>query len=378
MPESPLRLSKPSTSQAGGNLEPTWLHTLNVLISAMLRTPLALALITCHLLCHAAIGQVTAPGQQFPPVPSKSLPEAGSAYQQPSHKIWLTESRLLHGANTPYPGTTIEEVLYFGTFTGETTGNLGGANKAFQGRMSYRGITLSVFVKPDCGLKPDGPWPGVPVRSDNRRADAAFHLNSFINLVDTPEDVISTDVPTVADIANCPSEVHGIGGVQAYIQDTVHPSDFKSNDPNYNPQNDPKIKIRLSEYRFELEDIALFDSIINNLDRHDGNWLFRKAPNLQRCERHIVAIDQGSTFPTERDVVGGARKMQELYLVVTNNEGPISNGNLNKLNMLVARHREVDQVLSLNLEQVAIDLMWERVEEMRMTRRIPRLPGKRP
>jgi hypothetical protein len=117
----------------------------------------------------------------------------------------------------------------------------------------------------------------------------------------------------------------------------------------------------------ELEEIAIFDCIIGNTDRHPRNWRFRKDPSIG--QRSIVTIDHTLAFPISGNHDEGNYMLIKSYLD-TDAQGRISEVNLRKLDMLVSKRDSVDQIMRLNLEESAIQLMWMRVNWMRSEKRV--------
>lgn len=223
-------------------------------------------------------------------------------------------------------------------------------NRVFRGAIVYHKRTIPVLIKPDTGLTKKQLRSSIPIGSDNRRADAAFHLSKFIDLVDTPEHVIRDDAP----INQKNLHSRGGAGIQIFSLDSHAPT------KNLIAQvQSPSSINRLGD---ELEEIAVFDTLIGNTDRHLRNWLFRHAP--KHGQRHIVAIDHTLAFPVVNKEDNRCNYLMIDSYIRSSGDGTISHRNLQKLEALSQKKVEVNQVLGLNLEPEAINLLWDRVDRM--------------
>lgn len=267
---------------------------------------------------------------------------------------------LRYGNRTPRPTNFNDAALQLGTLMPEMQRVPGGhVNEVFVGSIRFGGTKVKVIIKPDDGLHTEHREDcehhrmraSIPMFRDNRSADAAYHLNSVVQLVDTPEHIIRDDSPIDGDGTR-----RGGAGVQIFSSDSEDPSDTTI-----------KELVLSEELLGELEAIAVFDCLIGNTDRHNSNWRFRTKPEPH--QRHIVAIDHSLAFPVSQESGWGNYWMIESYLD-SRRHGAISSETLAKLDALIGKRAEMDEILSLNLEQVAIDLLWRRVERMRREKKV--------
>ena len=260
-------------------------------------------------------------------------------------QVGRTSPLLRYGDLTPRPRNINDEALQLGNISQKLTMLGDGTAKTWRSSIEFEGRNFDIVIKPDETLTSEKLRKDIPVRRDNQRADAAYHLSRFVNLVDTPEHVIRDDAPLDSGGSR-----RGGAGVQIFIADAhgASPEDIVAVEST-------------GALLGELEDIAVFDVIIGNLDRHDNNWLFRDNP--RPGQRHIVAIDHSHAFPVS-DVGGGTYNMIVRYLKSAH-KGRISQRNLQKLHSLVSMREQIDAVLGLNLEDVAIEMIWSRVALLR-------------
>lgn len=250
-------------------------------------------------------------------------------------------SRLTYGHLTPEPLSAHEEVIQKGRFVGQIERLGGGINETFKGKVRFRNSTVHVVIKPTTLLSNDGLKDGILPYSDNKNADAAYHVNRFLDIVNTPPHVIRDDAPIDLDRSTT-----GPAGVQLF---------WRSLEP---PKPDILDEIIDTESgRREIEGMAVFDIVIGNKDRHLGNYgILRNDNGLS-----LVAIDHSTAFPNivEDD---GMYQMIHLHELATGES--ISAHIIEKLKSFRSKRRAVDRVLRLNIDCAAIELMWWRVDRL--------------
>ncbi len=266
---------------------------------------------------------------------------AGCAGQAPAPAA-PQAALLRYGDRTPSPRNPAETVLQRGQFTGEVHA-LNDLGRLCRGELSHAGRVISVFIKSAYHLHEVQLREGIPFHADNRNADAAYHVNRFLDLVNTPPHVLRDDVP------GCDGRGISAAGVQLFAEGS------RSVDDSHVERlvSDPALLD-------ELEAMAVFDTIIGNTDRHDSNWRWVTAPAAG--ERRLLALDHALAFPVERNVRGNYL-MIERYLASTR-EGQLSTATLAKLRAFRSNRLQVDTVLRLNVNPRAIEHLWERVDRL--------------
>jgi|GEM_PF-3430079 len=268
-----------------------------------------------------------------------------------------THALLRYGNKTPRPTSYHDAVLQIGTFKSEIN-KLGtdNVNYVCTGIMQFGGVEVKVVIKPDQDLKNKTIRSDISRSKDNRSSDAAYQLSRFIDLVDTPAHIIRDDAPIPGSEADLnridafSTSARGSAGVQVFSADSVEP--------------DSVIVAQIessAQLLIELEEIAVFDCLIGNTDRHGRNWRFRKKPT--EGSRHIVAIDHSLAFPTRDRRSFGNYSLIQMHLRSAAN-GRISERNLQKLQSLLHQRANIDHILQLNLERTECDLTWRRLEQM--------------
>ncbi len=204
-------------------------------------------------------------------------------------------------------------------------------------------LAVPVFIKHDYYLYVLQHRAGIPFHSDNRNADAAFHVNRVVQLVNTPEHVIRDDVPHCGN-----KDGVSAAGVQRFATGSSSVS------------ADVIEALTASEAMLdELEAVAVFDSLIGNTDRHDRNW--RVMPRESNGQR-LVALDHSLAFPVE-DFVTGNYLMIDRYLASPRG-GSLSQETLLKLQRLRDQRSELNPVLLLNLNPRAVEKFWGRLDRL--------------
>ncbi len=100
----------------------------------------------------------------------------------------------------------------------------------------------------------------------------------------------------------------------------------------------------------DYRNVALFDHVIGNLDRHGGNWLIDR-------EGHVVPIDHGLAFPLKNEAQG-------FHNFDFERNFELNDGEKARLNSFLLRRGEIRDALGPLLEPEAIEAMFERVEHL--------------
>ncbi len=110
----------------------------------------------------------------------------------------------------------------------------------------------------------------------------------------------------------------------------------------------------------EWQDIALFDSIIDNKDRHGGNLMVRRQPGPG--ERHIIAIDHGLAFPDPNSKDNTHTSYCNRIAQDRIGAKALTTQEMAALSQLVAHRADVTKELAPLLPPGAIDDLWARVD----------------
>ena len=236
----------------------------------------------------------------------------------------------------------VESILSKGTFIAPAKRRYWGRSITLTSKVSLKGKgELNVLVKPTHGLVK---------KNENKNAQAAYELSKYIDLVDTPIHVIRQD----ALVSESKGD-YGEAGVQVWIDDASKP-----NNSQFKTISD------FADYKSEIEEMAVWDCLIGNNDRHDSNYLVLN--NARKGERRLVAIDHSLTFPTSfrlgfPNPEAGAIDIIESFLK-GEKKGAISEKNVNKLKSLKKNFDKVEKVLSKYLGPASIDAMEARLDNM--------------
>lgn len=250
---------------------------------------------------------------------------------------------LRYGDRTPVPQGEFESILYRGEFVGDMT-PLDKLGRLCRGTLAYRGREMAVFVKHAYFLHELQQREGIPFHSDNRNADAAYQVNRALGLVDTPEHVLRDDVPTCGGPGQLSS-----AGVQRFLTESRATTKAAVSQ-----------LMSRSDLLDEIEEMAVFDVVIGNTDRHDLNWRFREEPAAS--ERKLIAIDHSLAFPVHA-YARGNYVMVDRYLA-SSRRGNLTDPIREKLEGFLRQRGALDPLLRLNLNPKALELMWSRVDRL--------------
>ncbi len=102
-------------------------------------------------------------------------------------------------------------------------------------------------------------------------------------------------------------------------------------------------------YPQKYEELSLFDNIIGNTDRHDGNWMIGNGD--------VIPIDHGYAFPEQN------LKQSKDY-DFADQAFTLSEQSKTKLENLMKHKAEIEQKLIPLIGGAAVSAMWERVNKM--------------
>lgn len=257
-----------------------------------------------------------------------------------------------------YKLSHIDSILQFGILDVNTKENQKkGVSLTFRGSIYYKNIdTIDVIIKPNIGLSETTVRESIPYFRDNYSAQAAYELNKFINLVDMPEHVIRHDLTFVYEDEE---RKNIIAGVQVYQTKVSHLGSIKE-----------LRKLLINESSLdELEEIAVFDCLIGNKDRHLNNFFIRNKP--VKGERSFVAIDHTLAFPMRNGKILKGNDGSSILIseyINSYRKGFVSDKNLNKIRKLSNNWNTIKEILILNLEYSAVDAIKERAFQILATR----------
>jgi hypothetical protein len=220
----------------------------------------------------------------------------------------------------------------------------GNVNSVYSGEIEVhtenRAAIVKVAIKPRSGLSHQKMRSGISMGRDLERERAAYVVNNALGgLVEMPECVVR-DIPNM-----------GLCGIQTFKEDTDG-----TLAENYN--------VELSGHPDAVRELALFDVIIGNLDRHGGNIMVRSGDD----EHPLVAIDHGLSFPDGSQEYGEYKNTEALSTA----EGKkLSDKDIERLDAMWKNYDKVDKELAPLVTKKSRMAMWQRVEWVLAEKRIP-------
>lgn len=177
-------------------------------------------------------------------------------------------------------GAEYESALETGDFVDDDLMSVGGGhvNVVYRGTLTYQDEagkeTLPVIVKPSSQSATEAFRYGIHPGFDAEREQAAFLINKALgNIIAMPEITIR-ETP------------EGRGSVQRFMDGPVPYKAYRGSLP--------------SETDKEWHNMAFYDCVVANLDRHAGNVLVEKNPGPDTGGRHLIGIDHGLILPNPR------------------------------------------------------------------------------
>jgi hypothetical protein len=228
----------------------------------------------------------------------------------------------------------------------------GTSSKVYRASMVIDGEEHDVYIKPLDGLYSDQIHANVPAGRDIYHERAAVLLNREMgNLVNLPTQVV---VDTSIGEAGVQLGAPGTDFKNMYGMD-FHQSTTGGHGASLPRNVKPE----------QMADMALFDTIIGNHDRHAGNMKWDDARG------NVVAIDHGLAFPVQN---GGSWIF---------NADSISAAHAVRLATLTPRHQSIlarlkdnqakisSNLANLGLGSDQIAAMFERIDALQQAGRLP-------
>jgi phosphoinositide 3-/4-kinase-like protein len=217
----------------------------------------------------------------------------------------------------------------------DSFGNLvGNVNPVYVGHLEGG---MKVIFKPDAAPYDSGKS-NIHYGKDTQHEIAAMIVNEHLGgLVDMPA-VAQRDLPNIGHVL---------------IMEFKHGSIIADNGSfrNYNG----------NLHQEQIQHIALFDAVIGNEDRHDGNALVTRG--------NIIAIDHGISFPFNDSISNGN------HGALNARQGDfLSADERTSLSKLVHESDAVNKELAPYLDKQEIDQMWNRVTYMLRTDEVTQYP----
>jgi hypothetical protein len=236
----------------------------------------------------------------------------------------------------------------------EGQGSIGGSSEVYKSRMVVDGQGVTVYVKPRTGLYDSGRiHDDIPDQMDLEHERAATLLNRELGgLVHMPaQNIVHVDGYGESGV-----QIKGSGEDFSDLYGKTYHESLNGDHSAYVPAG---AKAR------HMADVALFDTIIGNYDRHEGNLKW------DADSERVIPIDHGLAFP-EMNGYNGMWNQTAVQAAHAMRAADLRPDHMAMLAHLKDNEYRISRgLVDLGLSQSQVDAMFVRIDALRNTGRLP-------